>query len=1177
MLSLVYRRLADHRKAKRGFIVAVSILLVPAFSFAILSQNYSTAAPDESCPTITIVPDEMTFSGEVTSRGNCRDATVCGWLDGTPPGTIMIGVDPRSPLTDDWDGGAATAEIYIGGVVSPTVATMTISWPDRHGKGIHSPNPGVAATIDVDGYPLWTKRALHQSTFGDYYAVQQPPVALTFVVTQSMTHTLTFRVPPHTAWDISEITIELCLMPPLLRGYGYSPFRYCQSPNEGIFPTVDEIEADIPFLFHNSNGIRTYTSCGVQGKIPEFAEDYGLSVEVGAWLGRDMEINWGEISCAITVAKRYSNVDSVIVGNEVLLRGDLAEDELIYLINHVKEEVDVPVTTAEIWGILRNHPAVIDAVDYLLVHIYSWWDAWYGGTIDNPAEYVINIYKDIQRQYPDKRVVIGETGWPSGGQSRGQAVPSLENQCRFYTEFLRLAIQQNVEFYYFDAFDEPWKVGEPGGVGKHWGLNYGDRSSKYKIQGVLLPEWVLGLDSICSQPNRVVYLPVVLKNWSGSFPTPVPTSTPTPSPTPTARAFDVYTDHGAPFNHFFPTGWMGDIEDIGLYDCWPGDPYSGETAIKVHYSAEGSHGKGWAGVYWQEPEDNWCQLWGGYDLINATDLTFWAKGERGDEQIEFLAGGIWCDLCEPFRNLDSLQPALSTDVITLTNKWEQYTIDLRGKDLSNIIGGFAWVSNQCLNPNGAIFYLDDIKYVYGEDQATRTPTPTPAGQYYFNVYTDKDVAGNHYLPTGFMGDYSDITLDECWREDVHSGSTAIRAHYGATGSEGNNWAAVAWVYPADNWGDRPGGYDLTGADALCFWAKGEQGGEKIEFKIGGIGYEPGTCVPQELDCGLEVPYPDSVCPPVYEGVFTLTNQWEKYCLTLDESVDLSHVVGGFIWGAARNRNPDGATFFLDDIRYVFNLSITPTSTPTNTPTATHTPTQPPTPTWTPTHTPTPTVTPTATRTPIPTNTSTSTSTPTPTPTLTSTPTPTPFYVYTDRGSPLNHFVPSGWMGDIGDISFNDGYTGATCSGITAIRVSYSAQGNGPSYGCEEYGPPCWWAGVYWQEPENNWGTVPDAGFDLSEYSKLVFCAEGEVGGERIEFAMGGLGRDANTCAPVAPYPDSTCKASRWITLTTEWREYTIDLTGRDLSYIIGGFLWATSRNKNPSGAVFYLDDIRYER
>jgi hypothetical protein len=451
--------------------------------------------------------------------------------------------------------------------------------------------------------------------------------------------------------------------------------------------------------------------------------------------------------------------------------------------------------------------------------------------------------------------------------------------------------------------------------------------------------------------------------------------------------------------------------------------------------------------------------------------------------------------------------------------WQQYTIDLRGSDISNTIGGFGFATNQCLNPDGAIFYIDDIKYEYGENTAPPTPTPTPDGEYYFNVYTDKDASGNHYLPTGFMGDYEDVTVDECWRDDVHLGSTAIRVDYRATGAQRNNWAAVAWVHPSNNWGDRPGGYDLTGAEVLCFSAKSEQDGKLIEFKIGGIGYEPGTCTPQTLECGLEAPYPDSVCPPVYEGVFELTDEWTEYCLAIDENVDLSHVVGGFIWAAARNRNPDGAIVYLDDIRFVFNKSVTPTPSPT--------------------------------------------------------PPPTTFYVYADAGAPDNHFVPSGWMGDIGDIAFDDSHTGTTCGGTTSIRVSYSAQGDGP-HECA-YRPPCWWAGIYWQEPENNWGTVPSAGFDLNEYDKLVFCAKGQSGGERIEFGMGGLGRNAGNCAPVESYPDSTCKESRWITLTDVWQEYTIDLTGRDLSHIIGGFLWVTNRNRNPSGAVFYLDEIRFVR
>jgi hypothetical protein len=158
------------------------------------------------------------------------------------------------------------------------------------------------------------------------------------------------------------------------------------------------------------------------------------------------------------------------------------------------------------------------------------------------------------------------------------------------------------------------------------------------------------------------------------------------------------------------------------------------------------------------------------------------------------------------------------------------------------------------------------------------------------------------------------------------------------------------------------------------------------------------------------------------------------------------------------------------------------------------------------------------------------------------------------------------MGELLDLSLDEAWADNPYSGETAIRASFSPTGG-----------PLDWVGLYWQEPENNWGDMPAAGFDLSEYNKLVFCARGEVGGERIEFGMGGLGRDADTCASINPYPDSVCKVSRWETLTTEWQEYTIDLSGRDLSYIIGGFLLMTSRTENPAGAVFYLDEIRFLR
>lgn len=167
-----------------------------------------------------------------------------------------------------------------------------------------------------------------------------------------------------------------------------------------------------------------------------------------------------------------------------------------------------------------------------------------------------------------------------------------------------------------------------------------------------------------------------------------------------------------------------------------------------------------------------------------------------------------------------------------------------------------------------------------------------------------------------------------------------------------------------------------------------------------------------------------------------------------------------------------------------------------------------------------------------------------------------FYVYRDENSPENHYNPSGWLGDydaIRRITWDiNPHSGKDCQ-----RFRYTGkttQGAG-------------WVGVYWLNPVNNWGDVK-GGYNLEGAKKLTFFARGENGGERIvRFGTGGIsGR----------YPDS-CKVEIGpVILTKEWKEYTIGLSDKDLSYISGGFYWMTDKNSNPEGCVIYLDDIVYE-
>jgi hypothetical protein len=171
------------------------------------------------------------------------------------------------------------------------------------------------------------------------------------------------------------------------------------------------------------------------------------------------------------------------------------------------------------------------------------------------------------------------------------------------------------------------------------------------------------------------------------------------------------------------------------------------------------------------------------------------------------------------------------------------------------------------------------------------------------------------------------------------------------------------------------------------------------------------------------------------------------------------------------------------------------------------------------------------------------------------PSATEFVVFTVKGAADNHFDPTGWMGDYGDVDANFNTTENCHSEQGCLKFVYNAkksQGQG-------------WAGIYWQYPLNNWGT--QKGRDLTGMKRLTFWARGEQGNEVIsKFLVGGI---------TGPNPDSDKVEVGPITLTKEWKSYTIDLNPEKLSNISGGFGWAIDSKDNPNGATFYIDGIKF--
>ncbi|MBL8014200.1 MAG: hypothetical protein JNN05_10165 [Candidatus Omnitrophica bacterium] len=171
------------------------------------------------------------------------------------------------------------------------------------------------------------------------------------------------------------------------------------------------------------------------------------------------------------------------------------------------------------------------------------------------------------------------------------------------------------------------------------------------------------------------------------------------------KPFAVYKDKGS-FNKFAPSGYMPTGECLYMNDAWTESCAQGKTCIKVIYDIDCSKkSRNWAGIYWLNPADNWGDRRGGYNLTGAQKLTFWARGEKGGERIEeFKIGGVGRAMEYPDSDSAFIGPVI------LTKEWKEYTIDLRGKELSYISGGFAWVSNTDANAESCVFYLDEIEY-----------------------------------------------------------------------------------------------------------------------------------------------------------------------------------------------------------------------------------------------------------------------------------------------------------------------------------------------------------------------------------------------------------------------------------------------------------------------------------
>jgi|UniRef100_UPI0040471360 glucan 1,3-beta-glucosidase len=250
-----------------------------------------------------------------------------------------------------------------------------------------------------------------------------------------------------------------------MHGIGFSPYEEGQKPGDQI--TEEQIRRRMEIIKPYTKWIRSFSCTEGNEKIPRIAREYGIKTMVGAWLGDDPEINEKEIAGLIQLANEGC-VDIAAVGNEVMYRGDLTEEELLSFIYRVKEQItNIPVGYVDAYYEFSHRPKITEACDVILANCYPYWE---GCDIDYSLVYMKQMFQEAVAAGKGKKVIISETGWPSEGASLGGAHPSYKNVLKYFINSQLWSQKDDIEMFYFSSFDESWKVGAEGDVGAYWGI-----------------------------------------------------------------------------------------------------------------------------------------------------------------------------------------------------------------------------------------------------------------------------------------------------------------------------------------------------------------------------------------------------------------------------------------------------------------------------------------------------------------------------------------------------------------------------------------------------------------------------------------------------------------------------------------------------------------------------------
>lgn len=289
----------------------------------------------------------------------------------------------------------------------------------------------------------------------------------------------------------------------ILPSLSYTPFE----PGHVVIEAVDseKVRADLKRFSTLTRAVRLYSSSEGSELVPPIAAEFGMKVTLGAWINKDPERNDREIESAIALAKRNSNVNGIVVGNETILTSLQKVDELIEKIKRVKKSVNVPVTTGDVWHTWRDNPELASSVDFIAAHVLPYWENF---TDKQAVDQAVYLYQLLREKFPGKRVVIAEFGWPSAGYNLQNAEPGTFEQASVLRNFVSRADAIGMEYNIVEAIDQPWKFFE-GGVGPYWGILNASREPKFAWTGPIVNENYWKLAAVAVLVGILLSLPIL--------------------------------------------------------------------------------------------------------------------------------------------------------------------------------------------------------------------------------------------------------------------------------------------------------------------------------------------------------------------------------------------------------------------------------------------------------------------------------------------------------------------------------------------------------------------------------------------------------------------------------------------------------------------------------------------